>query len=310
MLSFPAILPDEPERLEHLIAEHEEQAQPLNKGAQAEIIWYDEEQKEPPPYAIVYLHGFKGSRGEGAPAHTTIAKRFGCNLYLSRLYGHGLIRDQYFDDLTPSALVRSAADACRIGEKIGKKIILMGTSTGGTLALMMAASDSFSPSIAGLILYSPLIHLYGMNALLLENAFVRSVLRLYPGKKYQLRGKAPPSAEEDHVWYHSYQLNGALALGQMIQTYMTPSLFSTVHCPAFIGYYYRTRHAHDRMVSTAAIKRMADQLGTHTSDVVLKNFPNADAHVICCSLLSDAVEDVIHSTQQFLIEKLDMEISS
>jgi pimeloyl-ACP methyl ester carboxylesterase len=222
-----------------------------------------------------------------------------------------LIRDQYFDDLTTSALIRSAADACRIGEKIGKKVILMGTSTGGALALMMAASDSFSPSIAGLILYSPLIHLYGMNALLLENALVRSALRLYPGKRYQLSGKAPPSAEEDHhIWYHSYQLNGALALGQMIQMYMTPSLFSAVHCPAFIGYYYRNRHAHDRMVSTAAIKRMTGQLGTHPPDIELKNFPDADAHVICCSLLSDAVREVIHSTQQFLIEKLDMEISS
>jgi pimeloyl-ACP methyl ester carboxylesterase len=310
MLSFPPILPGEPAQLERLIAEYEEQARPLKQGAQAEIIWYDEERKEPTPYAIVYLHGFKGSRGEGAPVHTTIAKRFGCNLYVSRLYGHGLIREQNFDDLTSSALIRSAADACRIGEKLGKKIILMGTSTGGSLALMMAASDSFSSSIAGLILYSPLIHLYGMNTLLLENALVRSILRLYPGKRHQLGGTVAPSSEEDPIWYHSYQLNGALALGQMIQTYMTPSLFGTVQCPAFIGYYYKNRHAHDRMVSTAAIKKMAGQLGTDSSAVALKNFPNAGAHVICSSLLSDAVEEVISSTQQFLIEKMGMNILS
>jgi pimeloyl-ACP methyl ester carboxylesterase len=307
MISFPATLPDEPARLERLIAEHEEQAQPLKQGAQAEIISHDEEQKEPTPYAIVYLHGFKGSRGEGALVHTTIAKRFGCNLYLPRLYGHGLVRDHNFDDLTPSALIRSAADACRIGKKLGKEIILMGTSTGGALGLMMAASDSFSPSIAGLILYSPLVHLYGMNALLLENALVRNILRLYPGKRYQL---GEPPLEKDPIWYHSYQLNGALALGQMVQQYITPSLFREVHCPAFIGYYYKNRCAHDRMVSTAAIKRMAGQLGTESSAIVLKNFPNAGVHVICSSLLSDAVEEVIHSTQHFLIEKLGINLSA
>jgi hypothetical protein len=55
---------------------------------------------------------------------------------------------------------------------------------------------------------------------------------------------------------------------------------------------------------------MAGQLGTHSSDIELKNFPNADTHVICCSLLSNAVQEVIDSTQQFLIKKSGIKISS
>lgn len=303
---LPANLPDDPEALEALIARREQQARPLKRGAEARIVWSNEQRKQKTPYALVYLHGFRGSQGEGAPTHRTVARLFGCNLYLSRLYGHGQIKSNKFGDLRPHHLVRSAEEACRIGQQIGKKVILMGTSTGAALSLYLAGSAAFRSAISGLILYSPLIHLYGIHSLLLENRWIRGLLAHIPGRNHQLRRGDPFTPRENHIWYRSYRLNGALALGEMTQELMRPSLFKRVQCPAFIGYYYKDRYQHDRVVSTSAIKRMAAGLGTPPAERVLRNFPGAGSHVICSGILSESVQEVIDESGRFLREKIGL----
>lgn len=305
MAAFPDNLPDQASELESLIASHEDAFAPIKPEARARIVWHDKQQKNKTDYSLVYLHGFKSSQGEGYPVHQAIAKKFGCNLYLARLQGHGLKRDQYFGDLSSSALIQSAIDACRIGQKIGRNVLVMGTSTGGSLALYAAASDTCPVSIKGLILYSPLIHLYGISSLLLENRIGRTLLQLFPGKSYELKYD-PFSDDEAAIWYSSYSLNGVLVLGQTIQRIMRQSVFANVRCPVFIGYYYKNRTNHDRVVSTSAIKRMGKQLGTPSSNITIKNFPHAASHVICSSLLSNAVQDVIESTTFFLQEKSEL----
>ncbi len=297
-------LPKEHEALEKLIEQHERQASPLKKDARASIIWYDEEKKNITPYSIVYLHGFKGSRGEGHPVHRRIAETFGCNLYLSRLHGHGQIKSKKFDDLTPAKLMQSAKEAFNVGRAIGERVLIMGTSTGGLLGMHLASLSSYSPAIAGLILYSPLIHFYGLNSLLLEHKLSRNILRLFAGSDYQVRAVDPFNPDHGNIWYRSYHLNGALALGKTVQKLVSPALFRRVKCPVFLGYYYKDRHNHDRIVSTSAMKRTAKQLGTLPSEIVLRNFPEAGSHVICSSLLSHATDKVTAATEQFLINQL------
>ncbi len=51
-------------------------------------------------YALVYLHGFTASQGEGNPVHRDLAKKFGCNLYLSRLAEHGIDTTEPMVNLT------------------------------------------------------------------------------------------------------------------------------------------------------------------------------------------------------------------
>lgn len=298
-MDFPAVLPDNPAELESLIEVHENEAAPLKKDAQARIIWHDNKRKNKTTYSIVYLHGFKSSQGEGFPVHQTIAQRFGCNLYLSRLSGHGLHREHNFVHLTAADLLQSAVDACRIGQKIGENVIIMGTSTGGSLGLWVAASREYPVNIAALILYSPLIHLYGINSLLLENLIGRSILGCIPGRNYQLTYD-PFLPREDAIWYSSYNLNGALVLGETIQKIMRRSTFAHVICPVFAGFYYKNPEQHDRVVSTSAIQRLGGMLGTPKENIMIENFPNAASHVICSSLLSNAVQQVTEKTVRYL----------
>ncbi|MEI9959446.1 MAG: alpha/beta hydrolase [Ferruginibacter sp.] len=96
---------------------------------------------------------FSASQEEGNPVHRDIAKTFGCNLYLSRLAEHGIDTTEQLLNLTADNYWESAKQAFAIGKQLGNKVILMGTSTGGTQAIQLAAA--YPNDIAGLILYSP-----------------------------------------------------------------------------------------------------------------------------------------------------------
>ena len=84
------------------------------------------------------------------------AKRYGCNLYLPRLAGHGIDDDDSFSDLRPEDLIASAKEAIAIGQLLGEKLILMSCSTGSTLSIYLSAENPeivdaqfmFAPNIA------------------------------------------------------------------------------------------------------------------------------------------------------------------
>ena len=132
----------------------------IKPNNEAKIIWADSS-KSQTEYAIVYLHGFSASQMEGDPVHQNIAKQFHCNLYLARLAEHGIDTTEDLMNLTAEKYWESAKMAYAIGKQIGKKVILMSTSTGGTLALQLAANY---PEIGGLILYSPNIEVFNPSA--------------------------------------------------------------------------------------------------------------------------------------------------
>lgn len=293
-------LPDNPEALELWIDRQEKDAPKIKEGARASIIWADPREKTKTEYAMVYLHGFKASHGEGHPVHREVAKNFGCNLYLSRLEGHGLDIKKPLKDISASSFEESAFQALAIGKKIGKKVIIMGTSTGGSMGLFLAARPELSTHLSALILYSPLIEFYGVSQWLLGNTCSRTILKGIPGKNYMLTSKLGSLEAEKQIWYHTYALQGALALGAFIQKTMTSSAFSKIKCPVFVGYYYKNDKEQDKVVSIAAIKKMFGTLGTKEPEKILKNFPEARTHVISSGLVSESVERIKKETEQFI----------
>ena len=120
------------------------------------------------------MHGFSASQEEGNPVHRNIAKQFGCNLYLSRLAEHGIDTTDALINLTADKLWGSSKQAYAIGKQLGNKVILMGTSTGATEALQLAATYS---DVAGIILLSPNIAINDPNAWLLNNRWGLQIAR-------------------------------------------------------------------------------------------------------------------------------------
>lgn len=296
--SLSSDIPDKPASLDKYLRRRES-AFDLKSGTQAQIVWDKPENPSVTNTALVYLHGFRASHPEGKPVHRQLANKLGANLFLSRLSDHGVRHSHPLAKLSKQKLITSARFAFEIGRRIGKKVILVGTSTGGSLALYLAGKPGLQERISSLILYSPLIQFYGINNLLLTHRWVRMALGTLPGRKYLLKADSTTEAE-DKIWNQQYALGGALALGGFVQEYMKESNFALVRCPTFIGYYRKSKKEQDHVVSVPAILKMARVLKDAAPAVELANFPEAGNHVICSSLLSKSVNRVAQKSLQFL----------
>ena len=124
----------------------------LVPGTEKRIRWRSEPGVKT-EYSLVYLHGFSASRVEIAPVPEQVARLLGANLFETRLAGHGR-ETRRMEDVSAEAWLDDAAEALAIGTAIGEKVILMGTSTGATLAVALADHELFE-AVDSLVLVSP-----------------------------------------------------------------------------------------------------------------------------------------------------------
>lgn len=275
--------------------EHDKNIRP---GCGAEIIWANDTLQNETEFAIVYLHGFSASKFEGNPVHRTLAKQLEANLYLSRLHEHGLESKDPLLHMSAQGLFKSALSALAIGKKLGKKVIVIGTSTGGTLGLMLARY--FPADIHSLILYSPNIEIADPTATLLNNNWGLQIARIVLGDDYRyITGKNKMYAKH---WNMKYRIESLVELQNLLESQMTPDLFENIVTPVFMGYYYKDKSNQDQVVSVAAMHEMFSQLGSSVK--VEKAFPEAGAHVITSPTTSKQWKDVITETNIF-IQSLD-----
>ena len=288
-------LPAEPGALISDIKEKESQ-HTLKPDNEARILWANDSLKQPTEYAIVYLHGFSASQAEGDPVHKNIAREFGCNLYLSRLAGHGIDTVDALSGLTAEQYWESATRALAIGNRLGKKVILMATSAGGALALKLAAT--YPDKISGLILLSPCIAINDPAAFLLNNHWGLQLAQWVLHSKYVDSKDLRPINRQ--YWYTHYRVEGAAALQEFLETSMNQETFARVKQPTDLLYYYKDEIHQDSTVKVSAMLHMFDQLGTPGDLKRKKAMPEAGTHVIGSYIRSGDVQGVQQEIEKFL----------
>lgn len=271
---------------------------------ESRIYWADSLKKERTNHSVLYLHGFSASWYEGYPAHINFAKKFGCNLYLPRLHAHGLLGEESLLDMEPDALWNSAKEALMVARSLGKKVIIMSTSTGGTLALKLAAD--FPEYVDALILYSPNIRINNSSAFMLSKPWGLQIGRKAMGSKYVVTDENFES-KGCQYWNCQYRVEALVYLQQLVEATMKKETFKQVVAPVFLGYYYKDENNQDEYVKVDAMLKMYDQLGTLENQKVKKVFPEAGEHVIACELTSGSLDEVIAETVKFGEEVLNME---
>lgn len=274
----------------------------LKPDNEARIVWYNDSVKGKTDYAVVYLHGFSASQEEGDPVHQQFAKTFGCNLYLSRLSDHGIETNEAMLGLTAEKLWNSAKEAYAIGKQLGKKVILVGTSTGGTLALKLAAEF---PEIAGLILLSPNIAINDPNAWLLNNHWGLQIARLIKGN---YNTSSDTTAIYKKYWYSRYRMESTVELEELLESTMKASTFEKVKQPTLLLYFYKDEEHQDKVVKVSAMKRMFRQLGTPDSLKREIATVNTGDHVIGSYIKSKDVQTVINECEKFGKEVLHLPV--
>jgi len=268
----------------------------LRPEAAPEVRWADSTKKEKTPYSLVYIHGFSASKDEGNPVHRAIADSLGMNAFFCRLPAHGLNDIDAFKLLTADNMIATAEQAIEIGKVLGEKVIVMGTSTGGTLALIQASKD---PAIAAVVLYSPLIDFFDNRLAILAYPHGIKVAEQIIGDEYMRSGPAK-NPIEDSIWYNEYHIKGLESLVMLVEASMNSDLFAKVSQPVFLGYYYKDEDNQDKTVSVAAMLTMFEQLSTPNAKKLKKAYPNSGNHVIGSDLRSGSVPEIIHDTIAFI----------
>jgi alpha-beta hydrolase superfamily lysophospholipase len=141
-----------PNNLEAYLTEQEQLFDDIIPGTEKKIIWAVEPGVRT-DMAVVYVHGFSATRQETAPLADLVANRLKANLFYTRLTGHGRSGEAMLKG-SVNAWLNDTVEAFEIGKRLGRKVIMMGTSTGGSAVTWMAAQPGTN-ALSACILISP-----------------------------------------------------------------------------------------------------------------------------------------------------------
>lgn len=280
------------------VRSREEQIPSIKTNNASHFIWADS--ITPTEYSLVYLHGYSASHGEAQPILQDLSERYNCNIYLPRLYQHGLNDVDAFKDFDPVAYLNSAKDAIAIGKAIGKKLIVMSTSTGTTLASYLAAND---PDIEALICTSPNFDLYDEKSKLLTMPWGKALLKKITGSEYR---EWNTNSEAQQYWTTKNHIDGLIALRYLLNHTMTPAVFKAINQPVYIAYYYRDEENMDKTISISAIHQFKNLISTPEDQLMIEAFANARGHVISSKYMNPNWKDVEDSIFRFCENKIGM----
>jgi len=206
------LIPQRLDRLDSYLGTRESAVDPIRPNCEKKIIWYGG-RKQKTDDAIVYIHGFSASRMETWPLCDQLAARMGANLFYTRLNGHGQSGlamgkaqvENWLDD---------GLEAVTIGSRIGHRIILIGTSTGGTLATWLAAHRTTAPRIHRLILLSP--NFFPKNPIAAA-ALWPPAMRLYEKVFGAWRSVAVTNPMQARYWTAKYPIKAIATMMKLVR---------------------------------------------------------------------------------------------
>jgi esterase/lipase len=199
----PAAPPELPATLAALpawLAERETKAGVIDSAVAKHVTFADAANPTRTPWSVVYLHGFSATRQETAPVSADVARALGANLFETRLRGHGLPGDS-MGTASAQDWLADAQEAFAIGKALGDSVLVIGTSTGGTLAVWLAERTAAQQAgLARLVLISPNFGAKDHTAEILSLPWMQVVLpRFIPSRSWEAKND-----EQRRYWTVTY----------------------------------------------------------------------------------------------------------
>lgn len=227
---FPAFDKIRPgDDIDAYLAAGERRFSDIRPGAAKRVVWANPATKARTPLSIVYIHGFSASAEEVRPLPDRVAAALGANLYFTRLAGHGRTADA-MGEATLEDWLGDFSEALSIGEALGEKVIVMGTSTGASLATLALADPAIGPRVAAAVFLSPNYGLSSFGAFLLTTPVAPQLSRLLIGPT---RSFKPYNERHAAAWTTEYPTKALLpmaalvklSVGSPVERIGTPALF-------------------------------------------------------------------------------------
>ncbi|MFQ3323351.1 MAG: alpha-beta hydrolase superfamily lysophospholipase [Pseudomonadales bacterium] len=274
------------------VAQDEAKIAGITDGAEKLIVWAGESNVKT-DYSIVYLHGYSASRQETHPLTENIAKQLDANVFYTRFTGHG--RDgAAMATITKQALLNDTSDALDIGHQLGEKVIVIGVSTGATLATLYAAQGR--SDISAMILISPNFKERSPLIKLMRLPYVIPITKFIFGDNYSWE---PKNALHDKYWTHTFPLESMLPMLQLLEDISRVDL-SLIKVPLAIFY-----SPDDKVINVTAVDEYFIRFGSANKELVAVDTKGMlHSHVIAGDILAPYLTDSIVTKSLEFIEEV------
>ncbi len=183
-------------------------------GVEKRVIWQDGYEEQRTPYSVLYVHGFSASSEEIRPVPDRVADALGANLVYTRLQGHG--RDgAAMGEATASGWMQDLAEGLAAARAAGDKVVVMSTSTGGTLVAAAALDPDLSTDVVGMVFVSPNFGVNTPVAFIPGLPWARSWLPLLMGEERDVSG---PDPEKNKYWSSVYPWVAVVPMTVLVDT--------------------------------------------------------------------------------------------
>lgn len=250
----------------------------LVRGSQKHVQWHDPARKNRTEWAVVYIHGFSATSFEIRPVPKLVAQSLEANLYYTRLKGHG--RDgPAMAEATVPGWMNDVAEALEVGRRIGDRVLVVSTSTGGTLSAMAAFDARLKDGIDALVFIAPNFGLQAGGSQLLTMPYARSFVPLLVGKE---RGFTPDNDEQAKRWTTTYPTTAVIPMAASVKAANALPFEEASHPALFIF------ADADKVVSAARTRQIAARWGSSVSlyPVAMQKEDDPSSHVIAGDIMS------------------------
>ena len=158
-------------------------------------------------------------------------------------------------EATVADWVADTAEALAVARALGERVLVIGTSTGATLAALAAQDPDMARDVAGVVLVSPNFRVAGWPGRLIEWPGVRVWGPLLVGPE---RGFTPRNPDHGRYWTARYPTVSVAPLGALTRAVRSLGSGDALLPALFVV------HEHDRIVDVHAALRQAAQWGGGT----------------------------------------------
>lgn len=264
------------ESVDNYLSESEGKIANIVEGAEKEIIWADPTAQYQTDIAIIYIHGFSATKHETRPVTDKVAEVLDANIFYTRLKGHGRDGDA-MAEASFQDWANDFAEAIAIGERIGKKIIIMSASTGSTISTWGLKHPEFTKNVAGLVMISPNFELHGISTWLANIPWAEKILPIVGGSQ---RSWEPINKEHGKWWTTSYPSKAIFPMTSMLKVLKSVNK-SKIKIPAFFIY-----SPNDKVIVAEEVDKVASHWGGAVKILKIEETSDPYSHVIAGDILS------------------------
>lgn len=198
--------------VEAYFAAQEARFDDITPGVEKRVIWAGPT-GESTEWVVVYVHGFSATSEEIRPVPDRVADALNANLVYTRLRGHGRTGDA-MAEAKAQDWINDAAEALIVARRIGQNILVISTSTGGTVMAAAAQSPEMIGRVRGAVFVSPNLGVNNPQAAMLTWPAARWWLPKFVGER---RSFEPESEGQAIYWTSEYPTVAVLPMAALVK---------------------------------------------------------------------------------------------